>query len=63
MVNREAGPLILGISIPFFLLFLLIIQLYKFDFIAIIKTVDPIYYIVLFPIVLGIVMALANRSK
>ncbi|RLF59643.1 MAG: hypothetical protein DRN27_01985 [Thermoplasmata archaeon] len=63
MVNREAAPLLLGVSIPIILLLLLIIQLYKFDLVALIKSVDMIYYIVLFPIFLGVILALANRSK
>jgi len=63
MVNREAAPLLLGVSIPIILLLLLIIQLYKFDLVSLIKSVDIIYYIVLFPIFLGVILALANRSK
>jgi len=63
MVNREAAPLFLGVSIPIILLLLLIIQLYKFDLVALIKSIDMMYYIVLFPIFLGIILALVNRSK
>ena len=63
MVNREAAPLLLGISFPILLLLLLIIQLYQFDLVSIIQSIDTIYYIVLFPIALGVFMALANRVK
>jgi hypothetical protein len=63
MVNREAAPLILGVSIPILLLGLLIIQLYKFDLFSLIKSIDVVYYIVLFPIVLGVIIAFLNRTK
>jgi hypothetical protein len=63
MVNKEAAPLLLGVSIPILLLGLLIIQLYKFDIFAVLQSIEPIYYIVMFPIILGIVMALLIRGK
>ena len=63
MVNREAAPLILGVSIPILLLGLLLIQLYEFDIFAVIQSIDPIYYIVMFPIILGVIMAFLIRGK
>ena len=63
MVNREAAPLLLGVSIPIILLGLLVIQLYKFDIFSVLQAIDPIYYIVMFPIVLGIIMGFLIRGK
>jgi hypothetical protein len=63
MVNKEAAPLLLGVSIPILLLGLLVIQLYKFDIFSVLQAIDPIYYIVLFPIILGIIMGFLIRGK
>ena len=63
MVNREAIPLLVGVSIPLILLGLLIIQITRYDIIGFLLSIDIIYYIVIFPIVLGLIFALLNRSK
>jgi len=63
MVNREAAPLLLGVSIPIILLGLLVIQLYKFDIFSVLQAIDPIYYIVMFPIILGIILGFLIRGK
>jgi hypothetical protein len=63
MVNREAAPLIVGVSIPLILLALLFIQLNQFDMLTIFLSIDMIYYIVLFPIFLGLIFAILYRSK
>jgi len=63
MVNREATPLIIGILIPLLLVSLIALRMYGFDAFIILAQVDVLYYIVLFPIVLGLVIAILNRSK
>ena len=63
MVNREAAPLIVGVSLPIILLALLFIQLYQYDLLALLLSIDMIYYIVLFPIFLGLLFAILYRSK
>jgi hypothetical protein len=63
MVNREAAPLAIGLSIPLALVVIVVIQYYGIDFIAIIKTLDVLYYIAIFPILLGLVVAIANRHQ
>lgn len=63
MVNREAAPLVIGLSIPLALVVIVVIQYYGIDFIAIIKTLDVLYYIAIFPILLGLVVAIANRHQ
>jgi hypothetical protein len=63
MVNREATPLLLGIFIPLLLVGLIALRMYGFDAFLLLAQIDVLYYIVLFPIVLGLVIALLNRSK
>jgi len=63
MVNREATPLILGLFIPLLLVGLIALRMYGFDIILLLDQVDVLYYIVLFPIVLGLIVALFNREK
>ena len=61
MVNREAIPLVIGLCIPVVLLIFIIVQLYGVDFISFMITLDYLYYVALFPILLGLVIAIANR--
>jgi len=63
MVNREAAPLLLGIFIPLSLLGIIALRIYGFDLLDLIAQVDVLYYIVLFPIALGLIIALLNREK
>ena len=63
MVNREATPLILGLFIPLLLVGLIALRMYGFDIISLLDQIDVLYYIVLFPIVLGLIVALFNREK
>lgn len=61
MVNREAMPLFIGLCIPLVLVIIMIVQLYGIDFISLIKSLDMIYYVTIFPILLGLVIAIFNR--
>ena len=61
MVNREAVPLIVGLCIPLTLVLILVIQFYGIDFISYIISLDYLYYIAIFPIILGLVIAIMNR--
>lgn len=63
MVNREAAPLILGIFIPLILLGVIALRIYGFDILPLLAQIDVLYYIVLFPIALGLIVALMNREK
>ena len=62
MVNREAVPLVIGLCIPLTLMIIVLIQFYGIDFISFIKSVDVLYYIAIFPILLGLFVAIANRN-
>lgn len=63
MVNREAVPLAIGLCIPLSLVLILLVQIYGIDFVSLIKSLDVIYYIAIFPILLGLFVAIANRNK
>ena len=62
-MNKEAVPLLVGLMIPLLLLGTLVVQWYGLDIIGLIRRIDPLYYIVIFPIALGLVIALANRNE
>ena len=61
-MNKEAAPLLVGLMIPLLLLGALVVQWYGLDIIGLIRTIDPLYYIVMFPIALGLFLALSNIS-
>lgn len=63
MVNREAIPLAIGLCIPLALVLIVVVQLYGIDFVSLIKSLDILYYIAIFPILLGLFVAIANRHK
>jgi hypothetical protein len=62
-MNKEAVPLIVGLMIPLLLLGVLAVRWYGLDIIGLLQSVDPLYYIVMFPIALGLVIALVNRGE
>ena len=62
-VNREAGPLLVGLMIPLFLVGAIFLQMFVFDVFALLKSIDMLYYIVLFPIALGLVFALLSKGE
>ena len=61
MVNREAVPLFIGLCIPLVLVLIVVIQFYGIDFISYVLSLDYLYYIAIFPIILGLVIAVINR--
>ncbi|MFH1014066.1 MAG: hypothetical protein V1769_06130 [Thermoplasmatota archaeon] len=63
MVNREALPLIVGLLIPLALVGIIILRTYGFDIFLLLGQINILYYIVIFPIALGLIAALLNRKK
>jgi len=61
MVNREVIPLAIGLCIPLILVVIVLVQLYGIDFVSFLQKLDVMYYIVLFPILLGLFVAIVNR--
>ena len=65
-MNREALPLIFGISIPIALVSLIIIhfKFYNLSEIALFfKEINLVYYIIICPIALGLLVAILKYGK
>ena len=62
-MNREAGPLIFAILLPIILVLFIYIYMSGYDLIYYFKKIDIIYYIVIFPIALGLLVAILRYKK
>ncbi|MFO8077624.1 MAG: hypothetical protein R6U21_03150 [Thermoplasmatota archaeon] len=62
-MNREAGPLLVGLMIPLLLVSIIFLQLFFYDVFGLLNSIDPLYYIMIFPIALGLMLALLNRGE
>jgi hypothetical protein len=62
-MNREALPLISAILVPIVLVSLILLYFYGYDFTLYLRKIDVIYYIILFPFVLGLVAAVMKLKK
>jgi len=62
-VNKESLPLILSISIPIALVGVILLYIYGYDITSFFRRVHIIYYIVIFPIGLGFLVALMKWKK
>jgi hypothetical protein len=63
MVNREALPLIAAMLIPISLVIVILLYIYGYDAISFFREINLIYYIVIFPIVLGFLIAVSRVKK
>jgi hypothetical protein len=55
-MNREALPLIVGILVPVIFVGLIVLYLNGYDITMYLRQINIIYYLVLFPFVLGILV-------
>ena len=64
-MNKEALPFVAAILVPvvFVTLILLYINGYLDKIVSFLKGIDLIYYIIIFPIVLGFILALLKLRK
>lgn len=62
-MNREAGPLIIAILVPIILVSFIYIYMSGYDLTIYLKKIDVIYYIVMFPIALGLLVAILRYKK
>ena len=62
-MNREAGPLILAILIPIILISLVFLYMNGYDITIYFRKIDIIYYIIVFPIALGLLVAILRYNK
>ena len=63
MVNKEALPLISAILIPIILVGIILLYIYGYDVTKYFRDVDIIYYIVIFPIALGLLVAILRAGE
>ena len=62
-MNREALPLIVAIIAPIVIVTFILLYFYGYDFTILLRRIDLIYYIILFPFVLGLTIAFLRRKK
>lgn len=63
MVSREALPLIFAIIVPVVLVSLIILYIYGYDVTLVLRKIQPIYYVIMTPIVLGFIAAVMHLRK
>ena len=63
MVNREALPLIAAILIPISLVVLILLYIYGYDATSFFRQIDLIYYVIIFPVLLGFLIAVSRVKK
>ena len=63
MMNREALPLLVGIILPISLVLVIVLYLYGYDVTYFFRRIDLIYYIIIFPIILGFLIAVSRVKK
>ena len=66
-MNREALPLILAILVPIVLVSLVLLYVYGYeylsDIIVLLRKIDLIYYIIVLPVALGLLVALLKWKR
>ena len=62
-MNKEAGPLIIAILLPIILVSLIFLYINGYDVTQYFIKIDIIYYIVVFPIALGLLVAILRYKK
>jgi hypothetical protein len=62
-MNRESLPLIFALLIPIALVLFIFLNYYEYDVISFLRSINILYYIVIFPIVLGFVVIIVKFCK
>jgi hypothetical protein len=62
-MNREAAPLIVGILIPIVLVVLIVLYTSGYDITEYLRKIDVIYYILVIPFGLGLLVAILWFNK
>jgi len=63
VVNREALPLIGALLIPIVLISAVLLYNFGYDVTVLLRQIDLIYYIIMVPIALGLLVAILRREK
>ena len=59
-MNRESLPLICALLIPIALVSLILLNHYEYDIILFFRKINILYYIVVFPIILGFIVIIVK---
>ncbi len=59
-MNRESLPLICALLIPVALVSLILLNHYEYDIILFFREINILYYIVVFPIILGFIVIIVK---
>ena len=62
-MNKEALPLIVGIFIPILIIGLIILYINGYDLITFFMKLNILYYIIVFPIGLGLLLAVLRGKE
>jgi hypothetical protein len=62
-MNREAVPLIIAILTPIIFVSLVILYVNGYDLTSFFRKIDLIYYIIILPIALGLLVAILKYRK
>jgi len=63
MVNKEALPLIGALIVPSALVVAVLLYYFGYDITLVLRKIDSIYYAVMVPIALGLLIAIMYRNK
>jgi len=62
-MNRESLPLICALLIPIALVAFILLNYFEYDVISFLLNVNVLYYIIIFPIVLGFVVIIVKFMR
>ena len=63
MVNKESLPLIVALLVPILLVSIIILYFYGYDITLFFREINIIYYIIIFPIALGFIVAIIKYIR
>ena len=62
-MNKEAVPLLVAVAVPFLLVVTIFLYFYGYDITAFFKKIDAIYYVIVLPFALGLLVAIFKLKK
>lgn len=62
-LNRESLPLFAALIVPIVLVSLVLLYYYGYDITQFIRNLDPLYYIILIPFVLGFIVVIIRFMR
>jgi len=62
-MNKESLPLIMGLLIPVLLVLVILLYYYGFDITIYLRKFPAVYYIVIFPFILGFIVIIVKMMR